>query len=59
MLVLLQLFRHAIKTKAPVRVQVLLTLEGGGVKEQEASALLSKKLGGREGSTASHVQSFS
>ena len=47
MLVLLQLFRRAIKTKAPVRVQVLLTLEGGGVKEQEALALLSKKGGGR------------
>ena len=28
--------RHAINNKAPVKVQVLLTLEGGGVKEQEA-----------------------
>ena len=35
--------RHVIKTKAPVMMQVLLTLEGGGVKEQEALALLSKK----------------
>ena len=35
--------RRAIKTKAPVRVQVLLTLQRGGVKEKEALALLSKK----------------
>ena len=34
--------RHAINNKAPVKVQVLLTLEGGGVKEHKASALLSK-----------------
>ena len=40
------LLRRAIKTKALVRVQVLLTLEGGGVKEQEASALLSRGEGG-------------
>ena len=41
--------RRAIKTKAPVRVQVLLTLEGGGVKEQGALALLIKKQGGGRG----------
>ena len=40
-------FRCAIKSEAAVRVHVLLTLEGGGVKEQEALALLRKKEGGR------------
>ena len=46
-----------IETKAPVRVQVLLTLEGGGVKGQEASALLSKKLG-REGGVHRESEKF-
>ena len=37
--------RRAVKTKAPLRVQFLLTFLGGGGKEQEVSALLSKKEG--------------
>ena len=41
--------RRAFKTKALLRVQFLLT-SGGRGEEQEASALLSKKGGGREGS---------
>ena len=44
--------RRAIATKAPLRVQFLLTFFGGRGEEQEASALLSKK-GGREGSIES------
>ena len=35
--------RRAVKTKAMLRVQFLLTFLGGGEEEQEASALLSKK----------------
>ena len=38
--------RRAVATKAPLRVQFLLTFLGGG-GEQKASALLSKKGGGR------------
>ena len=44
--------RHAIKTKAPLRVQFLLTFFGGRGEEQEALALLSIK-GKREGSIES------
>ena len=44
--------RHAVVTKAPLRVQFLLTYLGGRGEEQEASALLSKKKG-REGSIES------
>ena len=40
--------RHAVITKAPLRVQFLLIFWGVWGEEQEASALLSKK-GGREG----------
>ena len=43
---------RAIATKAPLRVQFLLTFFGGRGEEQEASALLIKK-GGREGSIES------
>ena len=39
--------RHAVVTKAPLRVQFLLTYLGGRGEEQEALALLSKKGGGR------------
>ena len=43
----------AVKAKAPLRVQFLVTFLGGrGGEEQEASALLSKK-GVREGSIES------
>ena len=44
--------RRPVKAKAPLRVQLLLTFGGRG-EEQEASALLSKKEGGREGSIES------
>ena len=37
--------RRTVVTKAPLRVQFLLTFWGGGGEEQEASALLSKKWG--------------
>ena len=39
-------FRRAVTTKAPLRVQFLLTFWGDGGEEQEASALLSKEGGG-------------
>ena len=39
--------RHAVTTKALLRVQFLLTFLGEGGEEQEALALLSKKGGGR------------
>ena len=46
--------RHTVKTKAPLRVQFLQTFFlGEGGKMQEATALLSKKKGGREGSIES------
>ena len=41
-----------VKTKAPLRVQFLLTFLGGRGEEQEASALLSKNAG-TEGSIES------
>ena len=40
--------RHAVVTKAPLRVQFLVTYLGGRGEEQEASALLSK-IGGEGG----------
>ena len=42
--------RRAVKTKALLRVQFLLTYGGGRGKEQEALALLRKKEVGSEGS---------
>ena len=39
--------RRALNTQTSVKVQFFLPLEGGDVKKQEASALLSKKLGER------------
>ena len=45
--------RHAVVTKAPLRVQFLVTYLGGRGEEQEALALLSKKGVGREGSIES------
>ena len=35
--------RRILKTRAPLKVKDLPTLKGGGVKEQEALTLLSKK----------------
>ena len=40
------MLRHAVKTKALLKVQFLLTFLGGRGEEQEALALLSKKGGG-------------
>ena len=47
------LIRRVVKTKAPLRVQFLLTFLGGRGEEQEALALLGKKGGGWEGSIES------
>ena len=49
----ISLLRHNVVTKAPLRVQFLPTLGGRWWEEQEASALLSKNGGGREGSIES------
>ena len=48
--------RRNVKAKAPLRVQLFLTFGGEG-EEQEASALISKKKGRREGSKES-LQKF-
>ena len=47
--VIKMVIRHTVVTKAPLRVQFLLTFGGGGGEKQEASALLSKKMGGGRG----------
>ena len=53
------ILRRAVATKAPLRVQFLLTCFGGRGEEQEASALLSRKGGGRSLKRVSKSLTFS